>query len=231
MTGLFTIIIGAMIQSSYHHYENFIGETFWTAPIVMMIVGSMIFVISFLGCCGALRESSWMILTFSVFLMIIFVTEIGVGVAGYIKHGELPGILEKQFNKTMDDYANDVDAQHAWSLVQGELECCGIKGPLDWRPIFKNKTVPAMCCMVLHLYSYFFYNNILFLGHLLPENVKHCTTDYASNIGCLPKLLKFLDSKSLLLGGVGIGIALIQLIGVVFACCLSRAFREHYEVV
>lgn len=213
MTGLFTIIIGAVIQSSYHHYENFIGETFWTAPIVLMVVGSMIFVISFIGCCGALRESSWMILTFSVFLLIIFVTEIGIGVAGYIKHGELPEILEKQFNKTLDDYANSVEAQHAWSLVQGELECCGIKGPTDWRPIFKNKTVPAMCC------------------HLLPESVKHCTTDHASKIGCLPKLLQFLDNKSLLLGGVGIGIALVQLIGVIFACCLSRAFRENYETV
>lgn len=154
-----------------------------------------------------------MILTFSVFLFLIFITEIGIGIAGYIKHGELPAILESQFNKTMDDYANSVEAQHAWSLVQGELECCGIQGPTDWRPIFKNKTVPAMCC------------------HLLPDNVKQCTTEYASKIGCLPKLLQFLDTKSLLLGGVGIGIALIQLIGVIFACCLSRAFRENYETV
>lgn len=213
LTGLFTIIIGAVIQSSYHHYENFIGETFWTAPILLMAVGTMIFVISFIGCCGALRESSWMILTFSVFLLVIFVTEIGIGVAGYIKHGELPGILEKQFNKTLDDYANSVEAQHAWSLLQGELECCGIKDASDWRPIFKNKTVPAMCC------------------HLLPESIKHCTTDHASKIGCLPRLLQFLDNKSLLLGGVGIGIALVQLLGVIFACCLSRAFRENYETV
>jgi CD63 antigen len=213
MTGLFTIVVGAVIQNSYQHYENFVGETFWTAPIVLMIVGSMIFIISFLGCCGALRESSWMILTFSVFLMLIFLTEIGIGIAGYIKHGELPAILERQFNKTLEDYANSVDAQRAWSLVQGELVCCGINSPNDWRPIFKNKTVPAMCC------------------HLLPKDVKTCTTDYAAQIGCLPKLYEFLDNKSLLLGGVGIGIAIVQLIGVVFACCLSRAFRENYETV
>lgn len=179
----------------------------------MIVVGTMIFVISFLGCCGALRESSWMILTFSVFLMIVFVTEIGIGVAGYMKHGDLPNILESQFNKTMDDYTNSIEAQSAWSMVQGELKCCGIKGPSDWRPIFKNKTVPANCC------------------HLLPGNVKNCTTDYATKDGCLPKLLQFLDNQSLLLGGVGIGIALVQLIGVVFACCLSRAFRENYETV
>lgn len=136
-----------------------------------MSVGSLIFVISFFGCCGALRESSWMILTFSVFLTLVFVTEIGIGVAGYIKHGELPGILEKQFNKTMEDYTNSVEAQHAWSLVQGELECCGIHGPTDWRPIFKNKTVPAMCC------------------HILPEGVKHCTTDVSIILNILRRLI------------------------------------------
>jgi CD63 antigen len=122
MTGLFTIVIGAIIQSSYHHYENFIGESFWTAPLVLIFVGSLIFIISFLGCCGALRESSWMILTFSVFLMLIFLTEIGIGVAGYIKHTHIQNILERQFNKTLDDYTTSIEAQHAWSLVQGEME-------------------------------------------------------------------------------------------------------------
>jgi len=213
MTGLITIVAGAIIQSSYHHYENFIGETFWTAPIILIIVGSLIFIVSFLGCCGALRESSWMILTFSVFLLMIFFTEIGIGIAGYIKHAELPSILENRFNKTLDDYTNSIESQHAWSLVQGEMECCGIRGPGDWKPIFVNTTVPNTCC------------------HVLPQNVKHCTSAFSSQEGCLPKLLSFLDRKSLLLGAVGIGIALVQLIGVIFACCLSRAFRENYETV
>jgi CD63 antigen len=66
---------------------------------------------------------------------------------------------------------------------------------------------------------------------MLPVNVKHCEVKYASEEGCYQKLLYFLDTKSLLLGVVGIGIAIIQLLGVVFACALSRAFRENYETV
>lgn len=90
---------------------------------------------------------------------------------------------------------------------------CGINGPNDWKRIYINTTVPSTCC------------------HLLPENVKQCTSVYASKEGCYPKLLNFLDTKSLLLGFVGIGIAIVQLIGVIFACALSRAFRENYETV
>jgi CD63 antigen len=90
---------------------------------------------------------------------------------------------------------------------------CGIYGPGDWKPIFKNKTVPSTCC------------------HMLPVNVKHCEVKYASDEGCYPKLLQFLDRKSLMLGGVGVGIAIVQLLGVIFACALSKAFRENYETV
>lgn len=93
------------------------------------------------------------------------------------------------------------------------LHSCGIQGPADWKKIFNNKTLPSTCC------------------HLIPEGFKNCTAQYASQDGCLPKLLNFLDSKSLLLGVAGIGIAIVQLIGVIFACALSKAFREHYETV
>ena len=150
---------------------------------------------------------------FSVFLVIVFLVEIGIGIAGYLKHDELPGILEAGFNNTMNDYTSSIEAQHAWALVQGELKCCGIRGASDWKPIFINNTVPASCCSQL------------------PVHINQCSSEFASTIGCMPKLFNLLDSKSLLLGGVGIGIALIQLVGVFFACCLSRAFRENYETV
>lgn len=150
---------------------------------------------------------------FSVFLVIVFLVEIGIGIAGYLKHDELPAILESGFNKTLEDYTSSIEAQHAWALVQGELKCCGIKGASDWKPIFINNTVPASCCSQM------------------PVHVNQCSSEFASKMGCMPMLFNLLDSKSLLLGGVGIGIALIQLVGVFFACCLSRAFRENYETV
>lgn len=93
------------------------------------------------------------------------------------------------------------------------MECCGITGPEDWERVFTNNTLPKSCCPQM------------------PVNKDVCTKENALQNGCLPKLLEFLDSKSLILAGVGIGIAIIQLLGVMFACCLSRAFRANYETV
>lgn len=79
------------------------------------------FVIGFLGCCGAIKENSCMILTFSILIVIIFLMEIGIGIAGYIKHGELEGILSKEFNKTLEHYSERPEYQDAWKLIQTEV--------------------------------------------------------------------------------------------------------------
>jgi CD63 antigen len=146
-------------------------------------------------------------------LVLIFLAEIAIGVAGYLKHKELASILQNGFDKTLSEYNRSTDAQRAWSFVQTEMECCGINGPKDWEPIYNNETVPRSCCPNLSTQE------------------TQCTQSRAYDKGCMPKLLSFLDSKSLILAAVGLGIALAQLLGVIFACCLSRSFRVNYETV
>jgi len=209
LTGLTILCVGAIIQSSYHHYATFVGASFWSAPILMIIVGAVVFVIAFLGCCGALKENSCMVLTFCILLLVIFLCEVGIGIAGYIKNTQIEDILETGFNKTMAEYNNN---KEAWRLVQTELTCCGIKGPDDYRKVFHNDTLPNSCCV-----------------HFETKDV--CTQQNAIQDGCLPILLKFFKSRALILGGVGIGIAVIQLLGVCYACCLYRSFRRNYETV
>ncbi len=55
--------------------------------------------------------------------------------------------------------------------------------------------------------------------------------DYLLQVGCVDKLEKDIKAALGVLGGIAIAIALIQLIGVVFACCLGRSIRKEYEVV
>lgn len=54
-------------------------ELKWT-PIVLIVIGSIILVISFFGCCGAIRESTCMIMTYSSFLMVMLLIKVAIGV-------------------------------------------------------------------------------------------------------------------------------------------------------
>ena len=128
---------------------------------------------------------------FSILLIIIFITELGVGIAGYVKHSELKDSMTFQFNQTIIAYEDNTEVQRAWKMIQTELNCCGINKPDDWKFVFKNQSLPGSCCG--------------------KEDAKRCTYDLLTKPeGCKNKLMILLDDNALLLGGVGLGIAGIQ---------------------
>ena len=51
----------------------------------------------FLGCCGAWKQSAWMLGTFFAFLFIIFLVEIGVGIMVYFH------VSDMKITQTMTD--------------------------------------------------------------------------------------------------------------------------------
>ncbi|XP_034475349.1 CD63 antigen [Drosophila innubila] len=214
LSGLLILMVGAMVQLNYAHYSNFVSDHIWTAPIILMVVGAAVAFICFLGCCGALKENSCMILSFAILAVVIFLLEIGLGIAGYVKHSGLQQLMENQFNTTMKHYNDREDYRDAWTLLQTELDCCGTYGPNDWDGIFPNKTLSPACCKLINL-----------------SEAQECTTLHAINQGCLHKLLGILDSKTLVLAGVVLAVAGIQLLTILFACCLYRSFRRSYDHV
>nr|KAG5709438.1 hypothetical protein BaRGS_023120 [Batillaria attramentaria] len=49
--------------------------------------------------------------------------------------------------------------------------------------------------------------------------------------GCEQAFVSWMEDNVAIIGGVGIGLAFIMVVGVLFACCLARAIRKEYEVV
>lgn len=73
------------------------------------------------------------------------------------------------------------------------MDCCGTYGPNDWETIFPNKTIPSSCCPIINL-----------------NEAEVCTVAHANSAGCLDKLLHLLDSNTLVLAGVVLAVAGIQ---------------------
>jgi CD63 antigen len=64
--GIGVVVAGATIQIRYSTYINFLGDTFLSAPILLIAVGAVIAVMGFFGCCGAIRENYCMSMTVSL---------------------------------------------------------------------------------------------------------------------------------------------------------------------
>ena len=82
VSGALLIVAGIVIQSAYSQYLDFLGHYFST-PVFLILLGFIIFVVSFFGCCGAINESHCMTLTFAWMLGTIFLLEVGTGIAVY----------------------------------------------------------------------------------------------------------------------------------------------------
>jgi hypothetical protein len=64
VTGLVLLSIGAAIKAVYSDYQHhFLDDRYLSAPNLLIAVGSIILLVSFLACCGAIKENHCMIVT------------------------------------------------------------------------------------------------------------------------------------------------------------------------
>jgi len=204
LSGLGLIVIGAIIKAKYGDFVQVSSSTLASGPVFLIIIGVVVAIVGFLGCCGAYKESYCMVTTFAVLLALIFVLEIAAGALAYAYKGKLEGYVKEGLKDGVENYKKE-EYKKAMDKVQEQFKCCGYSdtnGDKDY-----NVTVPDSC------YSGKGANKTL------------------NTEGCVKGLEKFLKDHLLIVGGVGIGVAFIQLIGIIFACCMMRSIKKEYEVM
>lgn len=65
ITGIVLLAIGATIKAVYMGYHVFLDDRYFSAPNLLIAVGLIILLVSFLGCCGAVKENHCMIVSVS----------------------------------------------------------------------------------------------------------------------------------------------------------------------
>merc|ERR1712038_39482 len=210
IAGLALIIAGAVVLTKLGDYIEFMGGSASGLAILVIVVGCIIFIIGFFGCCGAYKENYCMVMTFAFLLLIIFVLEIAAGIAAYVARDKVSDIIQEEMNDSISKY-NEPEFKQAWDVMQSDLECCGITASSDW-----NGNIPGSCCI----------NDD---GADPPT----CTSD-AANLytdGCFDSLTAWAEDNILIIGGVGIGLAFIQIVGIILSCCLAQSIRQEYQQV
>ena len=127
LSGLFLIVTGGVVQGAYSQYLDFLGDGFFNTPVFLVIVGCIIFFVAFFGCCGAIKENHCMTLTFAALLGIIFLMEIGAGIAAYKLKGQVKSLIYSNMERGMQNYNQTgfEGVTHTWDVLQHELNCCG----------------------------------------------------------------------------------------------------------
>lgn len=208
ISGIVIIVCGGYSLHLFKKTGPVVGDDYVSAPVILIVVGSIVFLVAFLGCCGAMQESYCMLMLFSVFLFLILVAEIAAGALGFVYKGKVENIAVDKFTTSLRDYNRESEGkvkpiQEAWDFIQSQLKCCGVTTYQDWRT-YASIDPPKSCC----------------------ANADRCssTGDYYSK-GCFDKVKEDISQYAVYVGIAGIGIGLIEIIGIIFACCLANQVK------
>nr|XP_048303778.1 tetraspanin-17 isoform X2 [Myodes glareolus] len=125
---------------------------------LFVVVGGVMSVLGFAGCIGALRENTFLLQFFSVFLGLIFFLELATGILAFVFKDWIRDQLNLFINSNVKAYRDDIDLQNLIDFAQEYWSCCGARGPNDWNlNIYFNCTdsnpsrercgVPFSCCV------------------------------------------------------------------------------------
>ncbi|KAM9409491.1 CD151 antigen-like isoform 1-T1 [Pholidichthys leucotaenia] len=198
------------------------SKTYAASAYILVLAGAIVMVTGVLGCCATFKEQRRLLRVYFVLLLCIFLLEVLAGILAYIYYQQVNEELKLNLKKTITEKYQQSSYEHitrAVDKLQQEFKCCGSINSSDWSESVwirsgdsKGRAVPDSCCKTPSE----------FCG----------MRDHPSNIykvegGCITKLEKFILEHLKIIGAVGIGVACVQIIGMVFTCCLYRSLKAE----
>ncbi|XP_013873255.1 tetraspanin-2 [Austrofundulus limnaeus] len=159
-------------------------DTFFLGVYILIGAGSLIMLVGFFGCCGAVRESQCLLGSFFACLLIIFGSEVAAGVFAFLNKDKIIENVQKFYTEAYNENSNG-------TLIlsyQNVLKCCGIKS---------NK----------------------------------CPNSEPETKDCESGIEDFFNNKLFIVGYLGIGVAGVMIIGMIFSMVLCCAIRNSREVI
>ncbi|XP_046993330.1 tetraspanin-33-like [Schistocerca americana] len=204
--------------------------------LVMVIAGGVIFIVSFAGCVGALRENTCLLKFYSLCLLVFFLLEMAIAIMGFVFPHTMQSVLEESFtDKIIHTYREDADLQNLIDFAQQEFKCCGLssEGYMDWSkneyfncssPSVERCGVPFSCCMNATDISSGLIN--IMCGYGVQELSVAEASKKVWTSGCIEIVRSWAERNLYTIAGIALGIALSQL----FVIYLAKTLEGQIEM-
>ncbi|XP_027631672.1 tetraspanin-33 isoform X5 [Tupaia chinensis] len=180
--------------------------------ILLIVVGVLMFLLTFCGCIGSLRENICLLQT---------------------ARGKVSEII----NNAIVHYRDDLDLQNLIDFGQKKFSCCGGISYKDWslnmyfncsedNPSRERCSVPYSCCLPTPNQAVI--NTMCGQGMQALDYLEASKVIYTN--GCIDKLVNWIHSNLFLLGGVALGLAIPQLVGILLSQILVNQIKDQIKL-
>jgi hypothetical protein len=207
----------------------------------LILLGLFILVIGFCGCCGAIRESKFLLALYIALLAGLIVAKIALVIFVVVMKNKVERGVAAQFQLLVNDYPPPQDWNETIrnplkdvvdALQYQVLECCGTQSSEDWKvsKFYTHQTtppylsVPPSCCQgIYESWDPPQYKHMLY-GSCELTNIPSKFTE-----GCQGKIENWLRGSYVIFIALLAVIVCIELAGILLALCVYYNIRKYHS--
>ncbi|XP_036144449.1 CD63 antigen-like [Monomorium pharaonis] len=205
------IFFSAVSSDTNTNYVENLGGSTSSSSTMTVIVSIVIIVVACLGFYGAYRENYNILMTFVGLLIALVILHMFITICVFVASGYIDDVDFKTKYRAHFIHYNDSQQQRNYvNVIQKGLQCCGVDNSDDFQKIL-GIDIPGSCC-----------------GKGFATKFT-CSKDESYERGCVLALKKIIQTVFTTMGGIAIGIVVIEMIGVAFALWLAISIKnsEH----
>ncbi|XP_007995718.1 leukocyte antigen CD37 isoform X1 [Chlorocebus sabaeus] len=250
--GSLIFCFGIWILIDKTSFVSFVGLAFVPLQIwskVLAISGVFTMGLALLGCVGALKELRCLLGLYFGMLLLLFATQITLGILISTQRAQLERSLQDIVEKTIQKYRTNPEetaAEESWDYVQFQLRCCGWHSPQDWFQVLTLRgngseahRVPCSCYNLSATNDSTILDKVILpqlsrLGQLARSrhSTDICAVPANSHIyreGCARSLQKWLHNNLISIVGICLGVGLLELGFMTLSIFLCRNLDHVYN--
>nr|XP_033798621.1 tetraspanin-15 [Geotrypetes seraphini] len=155
LIGSLVLAVGIYAEVERQKYRTLQGA-FLAPAIILILLGIVMFVVSFIGVLASLRDNLTLLKVFMYTLGICLLLELIGGILALVFRHQTMDFFNNNIRKGIENYYDDLDFKNIMDFVQKQFKCCGGADFKDWDKNAYHKCsspgplacgVPYTCCI------------------------------------------------------------------------------------
>lgn len=209
------LILGFSIWIRVTGAQQGLDSSMFAGVNLLIAVGAIIMILGFLGCCGAVKESRCMLMLFFIGLLLILILQLTGGILGAVYKSQMETVLNLTLSLNVDALQSTTgeykEYQQDFQEFEQENKCCGLlNGPTDWGKNFNKPSSTACQCE----------------AEKSSDLCIKYQDKYIYKKPCGDVIKKYVKDNLAIIIGIAFGLAVIEVIGLVFSMTLYCQIRR-----